>query len=313
MTAFDTHLRYSDFRRQVMTVEEIVSLYSRYESVNSDLQTRKISTEQRSRIIETLLIGMPQYPIFIDNTDSEWLVIDGIERVRAYVEFCHGKLKLSSLYFKKNQYEGKTFNELSMLARKNVLNTEIVVNVLNPGLTKQERFGVYACLRTRLDSDSLSACRKIIFTPNYQSVVSLAKNIYKELKITKRTASLENEICHLLVVAHSGGLETNSSYHLDVAANAVLERDDFESFLSQQREKIIRILKKSTDKGRYPVFVIKQKDYYNGVLLQREQTTSEEFSNAWKRLPMRDRLLPQNSVDFFLRHIKILIEYIEGQ
>jgi len=259
-----------------------------------------------------LLIGMPQQPIFIDDTEYEWNVIDGEERVRAYVEFCTGRLKLSSLYFKMSQYEGKTFDDLSLLAQKNVLNTEITVNVLNPGLSRQERFGIYACLKPRLDSDTLSACRKRIYGPIYGEIVNLSKTIQRGLYLQRRTSVLENDICHLLVaIDYKSSDYQKNRYHIDVAANAILEREDFPQFFNQHANKIAETLRKTLTGGRsLRHSIIKQGvDYLNALTFMRGNVDEARLDEELRRLQKEKILQPYvNSVDQFYYVLGILLD-----
>lgn len=312
MAVYISDIRYNDFRRQIMTIEEVVKNWDRYGSNHHTGLASHSYSEQRSRIIETLLIGMPQQPIFIDDTEYEWNVIDGEERVKAYYDFCTGRLKLTSLYFKMNQYEGKTIEDLSLLARKNVLNTEISVNVLNPGLSRQERFGIYACLKSRLDSDTLSACRKKIFAPNYDEVINLASVIQRGMGIHRRTTVLENEICHLLVAIDYKSSDFHEGrYHIDVAANAILEREDFIQLFSQNSQRIDETLQKTLQRGRYMrFFTYKQrKDYLNALTFIRGDVDEEWLDDELNRMIRNKRLRPNvNSVDQFYSTLQYLLE-----
>lgn len=312
MAAYISDIRYNDFRRQIMTVEEVVKNWEQYGSNRRTVFSSYSYSEQRSRIIETLLIGMPQQPIFIDDTEYEWNVIDGEERVKAYFDFCTGRLKLTSLYFKMNQYEGKTIGDLSILARKNILNTEITVNVLNPGLSRQERFGIYACLKPRLDSDTLSACRKKIFAPNYDSIVNLAKEIKGGLNIWGRTTVLENEICHLLVAIDFKSSDFHEGrYHIDVAANAILVREDFSQLFRQNAQQIAETLRKTLQGGRYMRYItIKQgKDYLNALTFIRGDVDEEWLYDELNRM-IRDKRMQGNvnSVEQFYNTLQYLLE-----
>ena len=310
MASYISDIQYNDFRRQIMTVEEIVGKWEQYGGSRSFSSEHSYS-EQRSRIIETLLIGMPQQPIFVDDTEYEWNVIDGEERVKAYFDFCTGRLKLTSLYFKMNQYEGKAISDLSLLAQKNIQSTEITVNVLNPGLSRQERFGIYACLKPRLDSDTLSACRRRIYVPNYGEIVNLAKTIQQGLYMHRRTSVLENEICHLLVaIDYKSSDYQENRYHIDVAANAILEREDFPRFFMRHAEKIEETLRKTLTGGRsLRHSIIKQGvDYLNALTFMCGNADEAWLDEELRRLQKEQRLQPNvNSVEQFYRVLGILL------
>ena len=226
--------------------------FNETDATNSVTSFRRPTQAQSSRIIESVLLGMPQPVLYIDDTNEEQVVIEGAEHMYAYYAFCKKGLRLSSLYFKKDQYEGRTFPELSPLAQSNILNTKITVNVLNSGLTPHERFGIYLCLKSRIDATSLQWCRTKIFGKKYQWVRSLAKSV----SVTKRTETVESMICYMLVGKYyEMFLEGDRLTQIDAAANLIMEQvydgafegaiaDDLRSvlinFLEQKRRIIIR-------------------------------------------------------------------------
>lgn len=249
---YNVHIGYNDFRTQIMSVEDLLYRFNETDATSSVTSFRRPTQAQSSRIIESVLLGMPQPVLYIDDTNEEQVVIEGAEHIYAYYAFCKKGLRLSSLYFKKDQYEGRTFPELSPLAQSNILNTKITVNVLNSGLTSHERFGIYLCLKSRIDATSLQWCRSKIFGKKYQWIRNLAKSVSK----TKRTETLESMVCYMLVgkyyqlFLNGGGLT-----QIDAAANLIMEKiyddafergiaDDFRpmliNFMEQKRRIIIR-------------------------------------------------------------------------
>lgn len=249
---YSVHIGYNDFRTQIMSVEDLLYRFNETDATNSVTSFRRPTQAQSSRIIESVLLGMPQPVLYIDDTNEEQVVIEGAEHMYAYYAFCKKGLRLSSLYFKKDQYEGRTFPELSPLAQSNILNTKITVNVLNSGLTPHERFGIYLCLKSRIDATSLQWCRTKIFGKKYQWVRSLAKSV----SVTKRTETVESMICYMLVGKYyEMFLEGDRLTQIDAAANLIMEQvydgafegaiaDDLRSvlinFLEQKRRIIIR-------------------------------------------------------------------------
>ena len=249
---YSVNIGYNDFRTQIMTVEDLLYRFNETDATTSVALFRRPTQAQSSRIIESVLLGMPQPMLYIDDSNEEQVVIEGAERMYAYYAFCKKGLRLSSLYFKKNQYEGRNFSELSPLAQSNILNTKITVNVLNPGLTPHERFGIYQCLKSRIDATSLQWCRTKIFGRKYQWIRDLARSV----SMTRRTETIESLICYMLVGKYyqlflkDGGLT-----QIDAAANLIMEqvydggfeggiKDDFRqvliSYLEQRRQIIIQ-------------------------------------------------------------------------
>lgn len=249
---YNVNIGYNDFRTQIMSVEELLYRFDETDATNSVSVFRRPTQAQSSRIIESVLLGMPQPMLYIDDTNEEQVIIEGAERMYAYHAFCKKGLRLSSLYFRKNQYEGRTFYELSPLAQSNILNTKITVNVLNPGLTPHERFGIYLCLKSRIDATSLQWCRTKIFGNKYQWIRDLAKNV----TTMKRTETIESLLCYMLVGKYYKlFLEGGGLTQIDAASNLIMEqvydggfiseiKDDFRhvliSYFEQRRQIIIR-------------------------------------------------------------------------
>lgn len=249
---YSVNIGYNDFRTQIMTVEDLLYRFNETDATTSVSLFRRPTQAQSSRIIESVLLGMPQPMLYIDDTNDERVVIEGAEHMYAYYAFCKKGLRLSSLYFKKNQYEGRIFSELSPLAQSNILNTKITVNVLNSGLTPHERFGIYLCLKSRIDATSLQWCRTKIFGKKYQWIRELARSV----SMTRRTETIESLVCYLLVGKYYQlFLKDDGLTQIDAAANLIMEKvydgafeggiaDDFRpvliNFMEQKRGIIIQ-------------------------------------------------------------------------
>ena len=236
---YSVNMGHNDFRTQILTVEELIYRFDETDATSSVSSFRRPTTSQSSRIIESLLLGMPQPMLFVDASRSGFVVVEGAEHLYAYYSFCKKGMALSSLYFKKKQYEGRTFYDLSPLAQSNILNAKITVNVLNPGLMPHERFGVYLCLKPRLDSASISWCRSKIYPNEFQWIKDLARRV----SMRGRTDTLESAICYMLVGCYyQSFLNSNSLHQIDAVANHIMEyvyhdsmktsfMDDFESII----------------------------------------------------------------------------------
>ena len=78
-----------------MSIGELVSMYKENElDINADYQRRfRWSINQRSRLIESILIGVPLPSIFVfQNEKGLWEVVDGVQRLSTILEFM-GELK----------------------------------------------------------------------------------------------------------------------------------------------------------------------------------------------------------------------------
>jgi len=73
-----------------MSLGELISIYERGEIlIRPDYQRLfRWSQEQKSRLIESILIGIPIPPLFVFQDDSgKWELVDGLQRVSTICEF----------------------------------------------------------------------------------------------------------------------------------------------------------------------------------------------------------------------------------
>jgi hypothetical protein len=73
-----------------MSIGEIVSMYNR-EEIAIDPEFQRLfrwTISQKSKLIESLLLGIPLPPIFVfEQADGRWELIDGLQRVSTILEF----------------------------------------------------------------------------------------------------------------------------------------------------------------------------------------------------------------------------------
>jgi hypothetical protein len=86
-----------------MSIGELVSMYKNGEiNIRPEFQRYfRWSLEQKSRLIESVLLGIPLPPIFVQqNEDGKWELVDGLQRVSTFLEVM-GELLDSSIGNKK--------------------------------------------------------------------------------------------------------------------------------------------------------------------------------------------------------------------
>ena len=73
-----------------MSIGEIVSMYDN-EEITIDPEFQRLfrwTISQKSKLIESLLLGIPLPPIFVfEQSDGNWELIDGLQRVSTLLEF----------------------------------------------------------------------------------------------------------------------------------------------------------------------------------------------------------------------------------
>src|SRR5205809_660180 len=73
-----------------MSIGEIVRMYDQNELIVNPLFQRLFRWEdhQKSKFIESILLGIPIPPIFVFETQKgEWELIDGLQRISTILEF----------------------------------------------------------------------------------------------------------------------------------------------------------------------------------------------------------------------------------
>ena len=97
----------AEFRLQYLTINEILSKFPPGES-----SAKPVCSSAKARYIESVLVGVPQSPIYVDTSTDDFYVFEGDERIRAYFDFCSRKMPLRHTYYKTKLFEDKTFSEL---------------------------------------------------------------------------------------------------------------------------------------------------------------------------------------------------------
>ena len=83
----------------------------------------------------------------------------------------------------------KRFEELPLMLKRKLLNTEFFVTVLNPGVTRSDRYRIYEMGSVTEGSSDLWAVAKFVFPEGYNNLERIADNIilsYPSIKPNRR-------------------------------------------------------------------------------------------------------------------------------
>ena len=140
---------------KVRTVNVLVEqLVSRIEYQEIDLapdfqRARDIwNDERKSRLIESLLLRIP-LPVFYVAADQKenWSVVDGLQRTSTINDFVTGQFPLKKLEYL-TKFDGLVFENLPRTMQRRIRETQLVVNVIEPGTPEEVMFNIFHRINT---------------------------------------------------------------------------------------------------------------------------------------------------------------------
>lgn len=134
-----------------VVVDQIVSRITHGEiDLQPDFQrVRGIwDAQRRSRLIESLLLRIP-IPVFYvaADHDEKWAVVDGVQRISTIHGYMAGEFALTRLEYRQ-EFDGKRYGELPRPMRRRISETQLVVNVIEPGTPPEVMFNIFSRINT---------------------------------------------------------------------------------------------------------------------------------------------------------------------
>ena len=127
--------------------------------------------ERQSKLIESLLLGLPIPFIFVaENKDSSWEIVDGSQRIRTLHSFVNNELVLNNLKSIAS-LNGYKFNELEPSRRGKFLNTALRIIVLSEETTEDAKKDMFERINRGSDLLKPMEKRKGIYTGAFCSFI----------------------------------------------------------------------------------------------------------------------------------------------
>ncbi|MFP9097747.1 DUF262 domain-containing protein [Flavobacterium sp. RHBU_24] len=160
-----------DIRQQTFTVGYIVDMiyHGEIELWREKDYQRKIgswSKNQKSRLIESLIMRIPLPIFYFDGSERPWKVVDGLHRLTTLHGFIvHNDFTLHDLEYLKD-LEGYNFSELPFQYQRVIQQSQIQAYVINPGTPDKVKLNIFQ----RINTGGSSLSRQEIRNAYYRGV-----------------------------------------------------------------------------------------------------------------------------------------------
>ena len=116
-----------------LTFRELIMMYDDKDLIKPTLQRNYVwKLDEASRLIDSILLGLPIPSIFLAKKNEQQLIIDGYQRIKTVYDYVKGIFSLNNKVFKlsnsiiiNERWRGKAFSELSDDEQRRIKNTTI--------------------------------------------------------------------------------------------------------------------------------------------------------------------------------------------
>lgn len=179
------------FRKQILVCEQILDMIDK-DSLRFVGHTYGSNSRWdiglKSMFIYQMLSGFQVPELMFDGSEKNWYVITGERQLKCIYEYITGSLTLSEKAFGEFK-KYKRFEELPLMLKRKLLNTDFFVTVLNPGVTQGDRYRIYEMGSVTEGSSDLWAVAKFVFPEGYNNLERIVDNIilsYPNIKQNRR-------------------------------------------------------------------------------------------------------------------------------
>ena len=104
--------------------------------------------QRKSRLIESLLLRIPIPVFYVAADDSDtWSVVDGVQRTSTIYGYVKGDFKLTQLEYL-TKFDRLSYEELPRSMQRRIQETQLVVNVIEPGTPEEVMFNIFRRINT---------------------------------------------------------------------------------------------------------------------------------------------------------------------
>lgn len=307
-----------------MSIGEWISLYQNNEiDIHPDFQRFfRWSDHQKSTFIESILLGIPIPPIFVNTRDDGvWDVVDGVQRLSTIYEFVgllfNHKNQTDQVALKKTTYlpslEGKKWddpndkdNSLTQTQRLLIKRSKIAVNILekeSDEMIKYELFQrlntggsiatpqeVRNCILLMLNKDLYKLMRSLADHEPFRSCIALSDRLYEEqydMELVLRFILLfdKNEVD----INQLGGDDV-SVFLTEKMREIALDKELDYGHIETAFKKTFDVLKETTEDNSFKRYKNEQDRFLGGFLLSAYEVIALGIGHNYKNLPPSDQI-----------------------
>lgn len=176
-----------------LSFRELISMYDENDLIKPNLQRKYVWTmDEASRLIDSILLGLPIPSIFLAKKEEKRLIIDGYQRIKTVYDFVNGifsknnkTFKLSNSKIINERWRGKSFLELTEDEQRRIKNTTIHAIIFEQKRPNNDS-GMYQIFE-RINTSGRTLCsqeiRNCIYQGEYNELLmELNKNsIWREI------------------------------------------------------------------------------------------------------------------------------------
>ncbi|MDQ7062056.1 MAG: DUF262 domain-containing protein [Sulfurimonas sp.] len=136
-------------------------------NLNPDFQRNEVwKQKQKSRLIESILIKIPIPSFYIDARDeSNWIVIDGLQRLSSIIRYIKDEYPLKDLEFLQ-ELHGKRFSELDRTFQRRIEDFKLTLYLVRPNTPEEIALNIFTRINTLGEPLSPQEIRHAIYNGN---------------------------------------------------------------------------------------------------------------------------------------------------
>ena len=182
---------------------------------HTGIWTRK----NKSRLIESLLLRIPIPAFYVAADENEgWSVVDGIQRMSTIDDFVNDRFKLSGIQYL-YKFEGLRYSDLPRPMQRRISETQLVVNVIEPGTPEDVKIDVFRRINTLGSPLSAQEIRHALHPDPARSLLKKLASSPEFLDATHRSVSprrmRDREFVLRFLAFHIGNPEQYNHKSLD--------------------------------------------------------------------------------------------------